>query len=441
MKRDQIYAGFRRLAPALPIVLLLLACLAGSLILSSCKKPALVAPAVPQKPLKFQGLPNVRVRLTSRPVKSAEVYTTGRYRILLDAVQVRQSPGPMKKTLCTRRPGQWILKLRDEGKTDKKQPGLAKKLLGKKLTIIPIDSYVGYGKKIYRGKLNLISAGEKGFHVQNDLDMESYLASVVAKELYANFHPQAYRAQAIAARTYALFELATRGQRRNFDVYDSQKSQVYGGMLAETDKSWKSVRDTHGQVLTYNQTGQDKIFLTQFSACNGGWVNGAEVLRNVKQPIPPQAGGQEDNWGKACPRYTWKPVKIDKQDLFRALAKNYKRIAALGDLKELRVKSKTSYGRPIWLTVVNSKGQAVPVRAEDVRLCLLRSDIPAAKKLYSMNCAIRDLGQAIEFYDGKGFGHGVGMSQWGAEAMARGGLSAEQILNFYYPGSKISLAY
>ena len=72
--------------------------------------------------------------------------------------------------------------------------------------------------------------------------MESYLASVVAKELYPNFHPEAYRAQTVAARTYALYEIATRGQRSSFDVWDSQRSQVYEGMLAETNRSWSAVR-------------------------------------------------------------------------------------------------------------------------------------------------------------------------------------------------------
>ena len=66
---------------------------------------------------------------------------------------------------------------------------------------------------------------------------------------------------------------------------------------------------------------------------------------------------------------------------------------------------------------------------------------PEAKKLYSMNCRIRDVGDAIEFYDGKGFGHGVGMSQWGAEEKAQRGLRAEEILQFYYPGAVIFRAY
>ncbi len=369
----------------------------------------------------------VRVRLTARPVKQAELYTTGGYRIIVDGREVREEQGRMPKTLCQRKNGNWLLG--------------SQTLPGSKLSLITHAGYVGYGKLLYRGRLDLLADNDGQFYVQNKVDMESYLASVVAKELYADFHPQTYHAQAIAARTFALYELATRGRSKSFDVYDSQSSQVYGGMLAETDKSWQAVRETHAWVLACGAPGQEKIFLTQFSACNGGWVNGADVIRNVPQLIPPLQGGQRDGTGVACPYYSWQPVKVGKSDLFAALAANYDRIKKLGDLKELRLKNETSYGRSVWLEVINSKGQAVPIRAEDVRLCLLRSDIQAAKKLYSMNCKIRDLGDAVEFYDGTGFGHGVGMSQWGAEERARKGQTAEEILQFYYPGSTIFKAY
>ena len=70
-----------------------------------------------------------------------------------------------------------------------------------------------------------------------------------------------------------------------------------------------------------------------------------------------------------------------------------------------------------------------------------RRHMPAAGRLYSMNCKMRDLGDAIEFHDGRGFGHGVGLSQWGAEDKARRGWTAEKILEFYYPGAGIFRAY
>jgi stage II sporulation protein D len=296
---------------------------------------------------------------------------------------------------------------------------------------------------MYRGRLVLPAAGSDRFYVHNHVDMESYLASVVAGELYSNFHPETYRAQAIAARSYALYELATRGRRSSFDVWDSQQSQVYKGMGRETDRSWQAVRRTHGCVLAYGTEGNEKIFLTQFSACNGGYVNGAHVIRHVKsgERIPPLAGGQKDGDGRACPHYTWGAVLISKPDLYRALAGRYEKIRQLGNLKTLRLREETPYGRPVWLEVVNRAGRAVPIRAEDVRLSLLRADIPEARGLYSMNCRLRDLGDSIEFYDGQGFGHGVGLSQWGAEEKASRGASAEDILAFYYPGAVILRAY
>jgi len=336
----------------------------------------------------------------------------------------------MEKTPCRRSEGTWTLgMLTARGKT---------------LSIIPEGSgYVRIGPRVYRGRVVLVADGPGRFFVHNHVDMESYLASVVAKELYPNFHPETYHAQAIAARGYALYEMATRGQRSSFDVWDSQRSQVYGGLLAETDRSWDAVRGTHACVLAYGSPGNERIFLTQFSACNGGYVNGAEVIRRLQpgEKIPPLAGGQKDDDGRNCPHYAWGAVLIAKNDLYRVLRRQYENIRKLGNIKELKVSSSTPYGRPIWLEAVNAAGQAVPIRAEDVRLCLLRSELPEAKGLYSMNCRLRDAGNAIEFYDGRGFGHGVGLSQWGAEEKAQCGMTAEAILRFYYPGATIFRAY
>ncbi len=290
--------------------------------------------------------------------------------------------------------------------------------------------------------MTLLAAGSDLFYVHNNVNFESYIAGVVPKELYPHFHPEAYRAQAVAARTYAMYEMLTRGKRKSFDVWATQKSQVYQGAIAETDKAWDAVRKTHGWVLAYGADGDEQIFLSQFSASNGGYVNGASVIRSgVDVNWAPLKGGQFDGMGKKCPVYSWKPVRLKKIDIYNALAKNYSRIRKLGNMKTLRVKSETDYGRPVRVLVINSTGKSETVRAEDVRLCMLRSGNKAAKKLYSMNCKIRDVGDSIEFYDGTGYGHGVGMSQWGAEERATKGHSAEDILDFYYPEAKILRAY
>ena len=157
--------------------------------------------------------------------------------------------------------------------------------------------------------------------------------------------------------------------------------------------------------------------------------------------IQPLEGGQYDGKGTDCPYYAWPKVRLTKKQVFDALAQRYSRIAKLGDLAELRVKSETDYGRAIWVEVINSNAKGVPVRAEDLQICLRRSGLPEARKIYSMNCKIRNLDDHIEFYDGRGFGHGVGMSQWGAQQRAQDGDSYEEILNFYYPGAKIMSEY
>jgi stage II sporulation protein D len=135
-------------------------------------------------------------------------------------------------------------------------------------------------------------------------------------------------------------------------------------------------------------------------------------------------------------------VLVTKSQIYHDLCAVYPAISDLGGVRELRVASLTDYGRAVWLDVIGvNPGKSTSVRAEDLRLCLVKGGSQAGKQLYSLNCQMRDMGSAIEFYDGKGYGHGVGICQWGAEGKAQKGWSAEQILNFYYPGSKLTKAY
>ena len=297
------------------------------------------------------------------------------------------------------------------------------------------------GDTSYRGRMYLHPVGAEQFLVVNHLDIESYLAGVLPKELYASWALETYRALAVAARTFAMYHMATSGVGRDYDLGDNQGSQVYGGLTAESPKSQQAVRDTHGVVLAYGRPGQEKIFMAQYSACNGGIVNGAYVLREAER-IPPLMGGQADPDGRQCSHWRWDKVTISKADLFRAVrASNYPAAAALTNVHQIKVAEETPYGRMLWLDVADSAGRSLRLRADDLRLVLLRSGLRAAKSLYSMNCRIREVGNDFEFCDGKGFGHGVGLSQWGAEEKAQRGMKAEQILQFYYPGATLIRPY
>jgi stage II sporulation protein D len=293
----------------------------------------------------------------------------------------------------------------------------------------------------YRGKFFLHPQGAQQFVVVNYVDMESYLAGVLAKELYAYWSPETYRALAVTARTFALYHKEHFGVGHDYDVGDNQSAQVYGGFVAETPKSWKAVRETQGTVLAYGPPGRERIFMAQYSACNGGVVNGAYVIRDADR-IPPLEGGQADGDGAGCKHWRWDTVRVTKAEMYKAIqSSGYPAAAALTNVKEIRVAQWTPYGRMIWVDLLDSAGHLLRLRAEDLRLVLLRSGPKAAKNIFSMNCGIRDVGDSFEFYDGKGFGHGVGLSQWGAEDKAERGMKAEQILGFYYPGAALVKRY
>ena len=380
-------------------------------------------------PVTLVGVPMIRVRLTASPVKTAALSTTGGYSLCVDGRAVLVSDGALQPTEVKRSPGVW----------------LAGNLVtrGSRALLEPVGrSLVRFDGTTYRGKLHLLPA-DGGFHVVNHVDLESYLAGVLARELYVSWSLQTYRALAVAARTYALYKKSLFGPGRDYDVLAGVSDQVYGGLAAETDKSWDAVRSTRGWVLAYGPEGNERIFLTQYSSSNGGYVNGAEVIRAAPD-IPPLRGGQKDPDGPFSPTFRWGPVRISKADLLKAVAASYSGVRDWKVIKEIRVARRTSYGRAVWLDIVGKKdGQTLRIRAEDLRLCLLRvrKQVPAAGSMRSMNCRMRDLGDAVEFYDGRGFGHGVGLSQWGAEAKAQRGWSAGKILEFYYPGAKLFRAY
>ena len=164
------------------------------------------------------------------------------------------------------------------------------------------------------------------------------------------------------------------------------------------------------------------------------------MIRNANR-IEPLNGGRECTYCRKSPRSTWPPVVVFKSAIYNALRQSYPAASALNGVATIRVSQMTPEGRAIWLDVAGPSGRSIRLRAEDLRLALLMSGAPQAQGLYSMNCKIGDRGDSIAFTEGRGFGHGVGLCQWGAQGMAERGYSAKSILGFYYPGAKLYRAY
>src|SRR4051812_15898658 len=182
------------------------------------------------------------------------------------------------------------------------------------------DATLSINNKTYRGRFRFVPSGLNSFDVVNDVDVDSYLRGVLALEMLRGWNEEAYRAQAIAARTYALFEARTRGGGRAWDVLADQRSQMYGGVEAESDKSRAACDDTAGIVLAFGAEGQEKIFKSYFSACCGGITQSA--AHAFGEPYIEPLSDQNVHGlcaAAGAPRYNWGPVEITKVELARRL--------------------------------------------------------------------------------------------------------------------------
>jgi len=318
--------------------------------------------------------------------------------------------------------------------------------------ISPGPPYVfGLNGQNYRGKLKL-SVNRDGltFDALNLVPLEPYLAGVVGEEMPDYWEPQALRTQAIAARTYCLYIKNRFGVNRSYDVSRTQASQVYGGIAAESPQVWDAINHTFGKILTTEPAkagGGSRtdmlgrgLFPTYFSSvCGGHTSNSQDVFGDSFGPLK----------GVPCPYckdvarlglFFWPMAQFSRKTVTEQLTTRYPKLKSLGDITDIAVADQIDYGQFSRLTrikLVGSTGKTDSLRAEDLRLAIDSS----GRKIKSTVCHIVPWGDGWAFLSGRGWGHGAGMCQCGAEGMARGGISAEEILRHYYPGAQIVSIY
>jgi stage II sporulation protein D len=306
------------------------------------------------------------------------------------------------------------------------------------ITIFPDEPHVfNLNGEDYRGLLKLIINPEKGsFDVINILPIEPYLAGVVGAEMPDYWEPEALKAQAIAARTYCLFTKNRFGKNRSWDLNKTAAHQVYRGISAESTQVWNAVNQTKGEVLICEQDDTEDIFPAYYSStCGGHTENSRNVFGDFYKPLR----------GVPCPYcrdvaktkfFFWPAVMLDSIEIRNRLTSNYTQLNELGEIANIAVAEKSDYGKFSRITKIElygSTGKTDFLRAEDFRLTL----DPTGSKIKSMVCEIKKINDRWAFLSGRGWGHGVGMCQCGAEGMARKGKNAKQILEYYYPDSKI----
>jgi stage II sporulation protein D len=301
----------------------------------------------------------------------------------------------------------------------------------------------------YRGRYRLVPSSPTTFDVINDVDVDGYLKGVLAKELYPNWEDEAYKAVAIAARTYAIYESRSIGSKRAWDLFSDERSQVYGGLAAETSKSVRAVDTTAGVVVAAGPAGQERIFKAYFSSCCGGVTQSARDAFGDDYSLPLSASDR----GKTCSgsnRFTWGPVVVSKQELGRRFALWAKqRSETLGQpVPEQRMQGVARIdqaflnerGRPVLFYVTDNANLRFMMKAEDVRTAIC-TDAPQNQKVWSGSFKTVNQQDSVQFVEGHGFGHGVGLCQWCAQSLAAKGWRSEDIVVWSYPTSKLIRAY
>ncbi|NIA21491.1 MAG: SpoIID/LytB domain-containing protein, partial [Anaerolineaceae bacterium] len=253
------------------------------------------------------------------------------------------------------------------------------------------------------------------------------------------WHIETHKAQAIAARSYALYHMKNVPPSRDFDVYaGSAKSQAYGeGTASENEKSRQAVKATRGVVLIYNDGGGDRIFEAFYhSTCGGRTVAVQDYFAGGKAIKP--LGGVKCNYCAKSKHFRWQYRFSAEQ-----LRKNFlSTIGGMEDLKrigriEVLEEDRTADGRAkivsIWTPEEGSPRWPVPV-------AVFKKQAPAGVKFKTDRFTVGLDGSEV-VVEGRGFGHGIGMCQFGAEEQARRGRRAAGILNYYYPGSKLVRVY
>ena len=274
------------------------------------------------------------------------------------------------------------------------------------------------GKRL-RGTIEIVRQSDLTLLVVNHVSLEDYLRGVLSKEAPDYWPLEALKAIAIAARTYAVYQRFTK-EVVPYDVTGDVMSQDYGGKTAEKSGTTRAVKTTAGWIVMY----QGQLFPTFYHSTCGGITEHARVMG--KFDIPPLRGGVACTLCLASPFYRWQR-RLTKEDVAWALRNSS--FGSIGVVSTVSVTKRTTSGRAEEIQIVGAQ-RTLRLSGYDFR------SLFGFDRIRSPLFAVTPIENAF-LIDGHGWGHGVGLCQWGAAELARRGFSAAEILAVYYPGIEL----
>lgn len=346
---------------------------------------------------------------------------------------------------------------------------------GKKMEIIAKNQdkdpvLLEYNGSNYRGSIILKIQEDGSIGVINRILFDYYLYSVVACESSPSWPIEALKAQAVASRNYAILNIG-KHEKGGYDLCNTQHCQVYKGFDREHKNTNEAVEQTKGKLLLY----EGELAQTFYHSSSGGHTENSE---NIWSEMIPYLRGVEDSYSLGSSNDNW-VCELDKEVINDKLIENNISIGEVLDIVPLEL---SEYGRVKKVEFIGSKGSTI-LEKEKIRSVLGSSNIKSIwydvktesdinifdmnkndstiKKPNGLNIVsasglskinpnnqtitIKGLFNSKQYnitpkkytFAGKGWGHGLGMSQYGAKGMAEEGYSYSEILEYYYKGTKV----
>lgn len=332
------------------------------------------------------------------------------------------------------------------------------------------NDIISVNGKRYRGEIIIRRYADSDMTIINRLGLDEYLYGVLPKEMSGNWPIEALKAQAVAARNYGVANINKHAEH-GFDVCNSIHSQVYGGYDVEKPRCNSAVDETNGKILTYN----GKIVSAFFHSNSGGHTENSE---NIWSLYLPYIRGVDDEFSIGAPNSTWTKIYTPAQ-IQNILSSNG---MSIDNITNIYAKEYSENGRVLSLKIEDSSNNEITLLKEKTRalfgyyhiksmqfdlttdidlfirgihedsmekkslnrLSILSADGVSSTEpgktynVYNGDKYIATCGVPSKYiFTGKGWGHGLGMSQWGAKKMAELGYTYEDILKHYYTGTII----
>lgn len=351
----------------------------------------------------FQDSPDPKIRVAILvDIPSVKISATGRFKIFTPGKLEAVATGD-ENSIYIIQPGLFGLKM--EGPEEH----------GDILKIEPLeDSFIRVNNQAYRGEIEVRKRNDT-LLVINEVDLEKYLYGVMKHEISPAWPKEAIKAQSVAARSFALNK-RLKNVGKPYDLVATITAQVYGGLSGEDPRSNEAIDETRGEVLSY----QGEPIAAYYHATCGGEI---EDVENVWGGRLPYLKSVKCKYCKDSPHYEWEK-ELSLSEISNALSHK-----GISEVESIEVYKRSDTGRVVELVVKDEFGEHI-VSGNQFRMAL------GPNLIRSTLFKIKEKQGRIEF-KGEGWGHGVGMCQWGARGMAEKGYNYKEILKHYYPDVKL----